>query len=230
MKDIPVFTTEYGVASLLLKEIPYRETAYVVVRDVQPGAMTELLRECRSFCRMAGAGRVYVCAGEPLEELPLFTAVLEMRGSAWRDPELLANLFPVTEQTVSQWRRIYNERMRSVDNASTLESKDEEKILSSGGAYFVHDRGQLLGIGWLEDTKLLAMAAAVPGGGERVMHTLMSLVEGSTVTLEVASTNLRARKLYEKLGFLAVSEVSRWYDTAALDLSLNMNKDTERNL
>ena len=42
-----------------------------------------------------------------------------------------------------------------------------------------------------------------PGRGERVMHTLMSLVEGAGMTLEVASTNAKAIRLYEKLGLLA---------------------------
>ena len=29
MKDIPAFTTENGIASLILREIPYREEAYI---------------------------------------------------------------------------------------------------------------------------------------------------------------------------------------------------------
>ena len=41
MKDFPVFTTEYGVASLTLKEVPYREEAYVLLRDVQPGGLVD---------------------------------------------------------------------------------------------------------------------------------------------------------------------------------------------
>lgn len=216
MKDIPVFTTEYGVASLLLKEIPYRETAYVRIQAAQPGQERALLRECRDFCRMAGAEKIYAAGSEGLEDLPLHTAVLEYRGQAWVDPEKLRSLFPVTEQTVSQWRRIYNERMRAVDNAATLEARDERSIAGSGGAYFVHEDGELLGIGWLEDTKLLAMAAVQPGRGAEVMHSLMSLVEGSAMTLEVASTNSRARRLYEKLGFLAVKEVSGWYDATGV--------------
>ena len=50
-----------------------------------------------------------------------------------------------------------------------------------------------------------------PGAGERVMHTLMSLVEGAGMTLEVASTNAKAIRLYEKLGFLRTAEKVRWY-------------------
>ena len=43
------------------------------------------------------------------------------------------------------------------------------------------------------------------------MHTLMSLVEGDQMTLEVASTNKKAIRLYEKLGFLVTRELERWY-------------------
>lgn len=211
MRDYPIFTTEYGVSSLLLKEIPYKNQAFIHIRDVQPGFLWEHLRECVDFCRMAGAGRIFAAGNEALQIYPLYTSVLEMRGEAWVDPEKLRSLFPVTEETVSHWRQMYNEKMRSVDNAGTLEGRDEKRILASGGAYFVHDSGQLLGIGWLEDTKLLAVAAVKPGAGEQVMHTLMSLVEGAQMTIEVASTNERAIRLYEKLGFLVTAEVSRWY-------------------
>ena len=43
------------------------------------------------------------------------------------------------------------------------------------------------------------------------MHTMMSLLEGQGMTLEVASTNERAIRLYEKVGFLKTAELSRWY-------------------
>lgn len=211
MRDFPVFATDFGVASLVLKEIPYREEAYITIQDVQPGGFEEHLKECVSFCRMAGAEMIYAKGHEQLEQYPLHTAVYEMRGTAWVDKEQLECLFPVTEETVSRWRTLYNERMRAVDNAGTLEARDEKRIIESGGAYFVHRNRELLGIGWLEDTKLLAVAAVQKGAGERVIHTLMSLVEGADMTLEVASTNERAIRLYEKLGFLKTAEISRWY-------------------
>lgn len=211
MRDFPVFATDFGVASLVLKEIPYREEAYITMQDVQPEGFAEHLHECVSFCRMAGAEKIYAKGHTQLAQYPLHTAVFEMRGTAWVDREQLECLFPVTEETVRHWRSIYNERMRSVDNAGTLESKDEKRIVESGGAYFVHADGELLGIGWLEDTKLLAVASVQRGAGERVMHTLMSLIEGSDMTLEVASTNERAIRLYETLGFLKTAELSRWY-------------------
>lgn len=212
MRDFPIFTTEYGVSSLVLKEIPYKKVAYIRISSVWDDYFAEHLAECVSFCRMAGAERIFAAGNEKLSAYPVYTSVLEMRGEAWVAPEKLVNLFPVTESTVGKWRGIYNEAMVSVDNAGTLEYRDENRITESGGAYFIHDNGELLGIGWLEDTKLLAVAAVKKGAGERVMHTLMSLVEGAAMTLEVASTNERAIRLYEKLGFLKTSEVVKWYE------------------
>lgn len=216
MKDFPVFTTDFGVSSLILREIPYRQEAYIHIQDVQPGGFRDHLQECVSFCRMAGAERIYATGHDALEAFPLHTAVYEMRGTAWVDREKLENLFPVTEPTVSQFRSICNERLRGVDNSATLTSADEKKILESGGAYFVHHSGELLGVGWVDDAKLLLVAAVKPGAGERVMHTLMSLVEGADMTLEVAATNERAIRLYEKLGFLKTRALFRWYDASGL--------------
>lgn len=211
MKDFPVFTTDWGVSSLILREVPYRQEAYIHIQTVQPGDFDAHLRECVSFCRMVGAERIYARGHDLLEHYPLHTAVYEMRGTAYVDKGLLENLFPVTDATVSRWRSIFNERLRKVDNAATLTSADEKKILGSGGAYFVHRAGELLGVGWMEDTKLLLITSVKPGAGERVMHTLMSLVEGADVCLEVASTNERAIRLYERLGFVKTRELSRWY-------------------
>ena len=211
MKDFPVFTTDWGVSSLILREIPYRAEAYIHIQDIQPEGFEEHLKECAAFCRMAGADRVYATGTQLLQAYPEYMSVYEMRGMAWVDPEKMVNLFPVTEQTVGRWRSLMNERLRSVDNAATLTAFDEKKILQSGGAYYIHRSGELLGLGWMEDTKLLLVAAVKPGAGETVMHSLMSLVEGADMTIEVASTNDRAIRLYEKLGFMKAREVVKWY-------------------
>lgn len=211
MRDFPIFTTEYGVSSLVLKEIPYRSEAYIRIRDVQPDFFQEHLGECISFCRMCGAERIYAEGSSHLDAYPLYTSVYQMRGISRPDEEKVASLFPVTEVTVGQWRSIYNKAMHTVDNAGTLESRDEKKILDSGSAYFVHREGELLGIFWLEDTKLLAVAAVQKGAGETIMHTMMSLIPGQSMELEVASTNEKAIRLYERFGFLKTAELSRWY-------------------
>ncbi len=211
MKDIPVFTTDWGIASLGLREIPYRSQAYIRLQTVQPGHLEDVLRECVSFCRMAGAEFVYGTGDDDLRKYPVYTSILNMRGMVASQEDKIKNLFPVTEATVTQWRKICNERMAQVDCASTLTAGDEKKLLENPGAYFVHDHGELLGVGLMEDTALRLMATVKPGMGETVMRTLLSLVGEEPVTLEVAATNIRALRLYEKMGFLTVSEGTKWY-------------------
>lgn len=209
MKDFPVFTTEYGVASLFLKEIPYRETAYIVIRSSEQPE--ELLKECISFCRVCGAESIFAAGHPYLESYPLHSILYEMRGEAKPDESEVEQLWPVTEETVGRWRQLCNERMRNVDNTATQEKKDETEILKSGGAYFIHREGELLGLGWIDGGELLAVASVKPGAGKQVMHTLMSLVPGEQLKLQVVSTNERAIRLYEKLGFIKTAEIRRWY-------------------
>ena len=209
MKDFPVFPTSHGAASLTLKEIPYRKEAYIQIQSTQEPEL--LLEECVQFCTACGAEKIYASGHDYLERYPLHTGIYQMKGCLFLSEEEIPSMFPVTEATVSRWREIYNQKMRRVDNASTLEAGDEEIILSSGGAYFVHNAGELLGIGWLVEDKLKALAAVKPGAGEAVCRAMQSLLPQQTITLEVASTNEKAVRLYDRLGFLKAAEVARWY-------------------
>ena len=207
MRDIPMFTTAYGVASLALSQIPYSGRAYIHVRSAVEGQLEALVQECADFCRAAGAETVFWTCDE--EQTRPYSAVLEMRGQTAAEPALTQSLFPVTSQTVGKWRQIHNERMQEVDHAAYLTEADEKMLLSCG-AYFIHRDGELLGIGWLEGDTVRAIASVRPGAGESVAHTLMSLAQGD-LRLEVASTNIRAIRLYEKLGFIKTREICRWY-------------------
>lgn len=209
MRDFPVFTTEHGAASLILKEIPYRKEAYIRIQSTQEPE--KLLEECVNFCTACGAEKVYAAGHNILEAYPLHTCVLQMRGELFISEEEIPAMFPVTEQTVAKWRALYNEKMKDVDNASTLEARDEARILSSGGAYFIHDSGIPLGIGWMEENRLSAIAALKPGAGELLCKAMQSLIPQQQIILEVASTNEKALRLYERLGFIKSSELSRWY-------------------
>jgi hypothetical protein len=210
MRDISFFPTQYGVASLGLREIPYRQEAYIQIQQAEQADIPELLRECSAFCKACGAEKIYWSGGNSDQEPAL--RLLRMTGTASVDAAKVEQLFPVTEKTVEQWRKIYNERMRDVPQSRTLSFAQEKEILDSGGAYFVHSGGSLLGIGWLEENHLLAIAALQPGAGERVAHTLMSLVEGQQMTLEVLSCNRKAISLYERLGFLVTGVVREWHE------------------
>ena len=208
MRDFPMFTTEYGVASLILKEVPYRQEAYIIILSTE--SPEELLRECISFCRVVGAEKIYARGHEFVERYPVHCDILEMRGSIDVDEERIVNLWPVTEETIGSWRQFLNERLRSVDNAGTLEKAGEKEILELGGAYFVHKDRKLLGAGWLVGEELKVIAAE-PGFGDKVFHTLLSVSQPEQLELQVASTNTRAIQFYEKMGMITTAQLRRWY-------------------
>lgn len=209
MKDIPMFTTEYGVASLFLREITYRGRAHIKIQStLEP---EKLLEECVSFCRMCGAEWIDAAGDEYLEKYPLITSILAMQCDRSRIGETDACLFPVTEQTLQQWLDIYNERMKDIPNAAYMDSKDGRELLKSGDGYFIHRDGHLLGIGKAKDDFIDTVVAVVPGAGETVVQALCSNLQGDTVKLWVASANLRAVKLYERMGFVPTKELSRWH-------------------
>lgn len=208
MKDFPMFTTEYGVASLILKEVPYRQEAYIVLQSTEEPEL--LLKECVSFCRMVGAEKVFVRGHRIAEQYPQHAVLFRMQAEIPVDEEKVKSLWPVTEETVERWRSLLNRRMRDVDHAGTLERRDEKEILEKGSAYFVHDNGHLLGAGWISDDELRLIAAVEKGAGETVLHTLLS-VAPQVVWVQVVSTNHRAIGFYERMGFVKTEEVHRWY-------------------
>lgn len=209
MKDFPVFTTEYGVASLILREVPYQGIAYIRIQAaLEP---EKLLQECVSFCRMVGAERICATGHESLERYPLYTAVWEMACLRESLGEPTASLWPVTEETASEFKRIYNEKIRKIPNAAWMDGAEQKRMLAAGDGYFVHRDGKLLGIGRVEGEKLLFLASCQPGAGAEVVRTLASVSREERCILEVASTNQKALALYERMGFVRVGEKSRWF-------------------
>lgn len=209
MRDIPVFTTEYGVASLFLREIPYRGRAHIKIQSsLDP---EKLLEECVGFCRACGADWIDAAGHAYLEHYPMITALNTMQCSIDRFPETDACLFPVTEETVQRWLDTYNERMADIPNAAFMDSSDGREMLKKGDGYFIHRDGKLLGIGRASGGFLDTVISVVPGMGETVVLALVSLLTEDTVKLLVASENHRAVRLYERMGFVKVQEVSRWY-------------------
>lgn len=209
MRDFPVFTTENGVGSLVLKEIPYRGIAYVTIHD--SSFPTEFLKECIEFCRAAGAEKVYASGHEIVESYPFYTAVVQMSEAIESIPQTNAALFPVTEKTISRWREIYNDRMKNVDNASYLSESAGREMLKRGDGYFIHRDGDLLGIGIASGDRIDCVASVKPGSGREVVAALTHALSSDRVVLEVASTNHKAISLYESMGFIKTAEISQWY-------------------
>lgn len=209
MKNIPVFDTEFGVASLFLREIPYRKRAHIKIQSsLEP---EKLLAECVAFCRMCGAEWIDAAGHEYLEKYPLITALYSMQIPREAVPDTDACLFPVTEETVAKWLDIYNDRMANVPNAAYMDASDGRDLLKSGDGYFVHRNGELLGIGKAAGDFIDTVIAVKPGGGETVVRALCSLLTGETVRLMVAGANEKAVRLYERMGFVKTRELVRWY-------------------
>lgn len=209
MKNIPVFTTEYGVASLTLREIPYRGEAYIRIQAASEPE--QLLAQCAAFCRSAGAAKVYAAGHACLEALPFHTAIWRMRRETGGLPDTDAALWPVQRENVALWREWYNLRMAGVANAAYFTTDDAERLLAKGDGYFVHRGRTLLGIGRASGGRLDAAASCVPGGGRDTVLALCHAVSDPVIELEVASVNEKAVRLYEKLGFLTVGELSCWF-------------------
>lgn len=209
MKDIPLFTTEYGIASLTLREIPYRQRAYI---KIQSAAEPEkLLAECIGFCRACGAEEIEASGHDFLEKYPLTTPMWQMTGNRESLGLTDACIFPMTQQTVERWLEIYNQRMADVPNAAFLNSKDGKEFLEKGDCYFVHRDGKLLGIGKAAEDCIDVVIAVEPGMGETVVQALSSVLTEDTVRVVVAGENMRAVRLYERMGFIKTKEISRWY-------------------
>lgn len=210
MRDIPLFTTENGVASLALHQIPYSAEAYITIQDTrEPEAF---LKECCDFCRAVGAEHIYASNHPNLETYPLYTAVCRMCRLREGLPETDAALFPVQQQTLEQWRDIYNEKMRSVPNARYMSLSDAQEQLVKGNGYFVHRGESLLGIGIASGDTIEAVASLIPGAGCDIVLALCNALSGEQVNLVVASENHKAVRLYQKLGFIQTEELEKWYE------------------
>lgn len=213
MKDFSAFTTEYGVAGLVLREIPYQQTAYITVWDsLEP---EKLIAECVGFCRACGAERIYACGHPALEAYPLATALWEMQCNWESLPETDAAVFPVTESTLERWREIYNAKIPRVPNGAWMTRADGEEMLKRGDGYFVHRNGVLLGTGMAGGDEIKWVASVQPGAGRDVVAALKNAIMADTVRLTVASANEKALALYEAMGFLRTREVKRWFSVGA---------------
>ena len=209
MLDIPMFTTETGVASLVLNQIPYTHCAYIRIQDTAEPAV--FVKECSDFCRAAGAEAVFATGHPYLLTQPVHCVVMQMQCDVAILQQGDACLFPVCEETAEQWRAIYNERMANVPNAAYLTKRDVQRILAQGSGYFVHKDGKLLGIGVASEGRIDAVISTEKGAGHQVLCALAGVLTRDTAQVEVASTNEPAIRLYQKAGFIKTREIDTWH-------------------
>ena len=209
MKDIPIFTTQYGAASLVLREIPYQGTAYI--RVLTASQLQGLLEECVGFCRAVGACQVFATAPEDLEGYPLYTSILRLRCMKEQLGDTDAALFPVQEHTLEEWLRIYREKVMKIPNGAWMTDADGRRMLADGSGYFIHREGKLLGIGKLGEGTIEFLASAASAAGADIVRALSHALFSEDVCLDVADANVKAVKLYESMGFIPVQVLSKWY-------------------
>ncbi len=209
MRNLPFFTTQLGVASLTLCEIPYTQKAYIRIQDTQhPKAF---LQECIDFCKAAGAQWVYAAGHCVCEAYPEHTKILKMTAQRDQIGQTDACLFPVTESTLSKWVEIYNHKISAVPNGAWMTQQTAQKLLNDGNGYFVHRNGKLLGTGIADGDNISWVASLAHNAGKDVVRALCNSLTADSVCLTVASENHKAVALYQQLGFLVTGVESVWY-------------------
>ena len=192
----------------------YQKKAYITLQSsLQP---EQLLKECQSFCRMCGAEQIFATGDPCLENLPLYTAMWQMRCNKSSLPDTDAALWPVQQNTVGLWKDHYNRKTAALPNGAWMTDADGQRMLEKGDGYFIHRGGSLLGIGRASGETLDFVASLAPGAGGDAVCALSHAMTGETVELTVASVNEKAVRLYERLGFLKTRELSRWYWVSGL--------------
>ena len=209
LNDLPFFTTDNGVASLILKKIPFTKEAYVHIRDTS--SCDALLRECVDVCRMAGAEKVYATGHAELEQYPLFCHIFRYEVSSERIGETDAIAVPVSREQSDWWRQVYNKKMAGVPAASPLSLRDVETFIGEGKAFYICKDCSILGIGVAFEGEILAVASLLPGAGRDVVLALSGCLSGERIRLTVAGNNAKACSLYQAIGFAETGKEASWY-------------------
>lgn len=208
MRDIPVFTGQYGVASLCLSQVPYKQEAYIRIQSTQDSE--RLLQECADFCKAVGANKVFF-TGYEHHSYAAYTEVWEMVASRESIPDTDAALMPLLEKNLDEWLEIYNRRMRDVPGSSYMRLQDGKRLIEAGNGYFVHRNGALLGIGVASGEKIDAVVGVVAGAGRDIVLALNHALSGDRAIVEVASENAAACRLYKAMGFVPTRMILKWY-------------------
>lgn len=209
MVNIPVFTTDVGVATLILREIPQFGRAYVLPRSFF-GAPEVLVRECAAFCRSVGAERVDVQLSAAAPGTAFSCEIWELTRPALPAPESGLLLEPLGPEMLDVYRALYNRRFRAVDNAASCSAQDAREAAQKG-AYLLLEQGEAIGLGQIWDGELYAVAAGRPGLGYALTCALLQKAVPGPVRLQVASSNAPALRLYERLDFEKTGVRSRWF-------------------
>lgn len=209
LRNIPLFTTDNGIASITLEEIPYRKEAYIVIQSCC--SLNALLVECVQLAKAAGAERIYATGHLDLRRYTLHTEIWEMERDNDLIPAAGLHLEPVREDTLDRWTEIYNRAMDGVPNAATMTMQKKKSVLEEQNGYFVYKNSSCVGIGKAKIDRVEAIVSLEKGAGADVLSALAGSLTGDKICVEVASKNERAVHFYLKNGFKKAKVVSQWY-------------------
>ncbi|MFQ6962589.1 MAG: hypothetical protein ACLRR6_00175 [Oscillospiraceae bacterium] len=204
MKDIPVFSCPDGIATLILREVPFRGEGYILVRGVF-GTLEGLLAECAGFCRAAGAERLFAAGEADFSGYPAAIRILGRsapRASLLPAPEAV-RLVPVTEETAADWAR---NTMRASGPCPQRRAAARRRSARWPRA------ARPCGSGTVQSASALAACAAVSGWQWQLCSRARANAacgrwrpgaQGLKWRLTCAAENTRAMRLYDRLGFSA---------------------------
>lgn len=219
MNNIPVYISQGGTATLILREIPHKKTAYILLRTVLPKKLPQLLTDCISTCREFGAEHCFVSAEDPSIEIPLPHAYdilfLRVQKADLLPLETPMELVPISPENDSIYQRIYNRCFQDVSHALTYEKDQLTRIYREEHQAFLAKApdGTPCGMGELHGNELAAVGLLPEyrGRGKALTLSLLARVPGPEITLTVVSDNERALGLYAALGFTVTGKESTWY-------------------
>ena len=219
MNNIPLFPSQGGTATLILREIPHKKTAYIILQSVVEQKLSTMIRECAAFCRGCGAEICFVSAADHDLAIPLKKSH-EIRRMAADKSQLPScetpfRLVPITPDNDSIYQRIYNLCFTEVSNSLTYDRAQIKRIYDSGhrGFLALTEEDVPCGMGELHGNELAAVALLPQyrGRGKDLTLSLLALCEGPEITLTVSTDNTAALKVYTALGFVDSGLESAWH-------------------
>ena len=220
MKDIPLFTTAGGLASLTLSQIPKSGNAWGQIHQYLPDNLNFMIYDICSFLLDCGAKRIFInvenskIAGavsayqtitmkyEQSNEIPLSCSASRIH---------IIKASPITAAT---WHNIYRRCFSNVLHNRPLTLQEVETRSQTGFLYIAIFNGIPIGCGEIGGGEL-RVAAILPefqqkGFGSEFIRQLIEMSEATTLLLETTSENSAALRLYQSMNFREVHR-EHWY-------------------
>ena len=216
MKNIPVFMSPAGTATLILQEIPRSGRAFILLQTIVPEGLQQLTADAKKFCQDCGAKEIFISnAREKLPFSPAYDILILTVQKDSLPAGRPVTLQPLSQENAELYISIYNRCFEGISHAVSYDRSQIRRIKAQDQQAFIacSADGSPAGIGELHGNELAAVAVLPEyrGMGKALTLSLLALCPGPEIILTVASDNQRALGLYEKLEFHVKEIESRWY-------------------